>query len=114
ADARVLPQPGWLPGLHARTAARLRQEAGGRERLIAQHLGREPHARPARQETVLRITLALRGARLRGLAEGRREHDPSQERLQVPAAAHEVDRQRVEQLLVRRQLALRAEVLLRG
>ena len=50
-------KPGRLIRLHRRPADLLHQQPGDRQRLIAHHLGRQPEARSARQQAVLRIAL---------------------------------------------------------
>ena len=107
---QFLPQARRLIRFHRRAADLVHQQAGYRQRLVAHHLRREPHARTARQQTVLRIFLQQLRRHLRRLSISRAHHDGLLHRLHVPAVAHELRRQPVQQFRIRRPLALRAEI----
>ena len=110
---RRLPETVGLRRKDARAAELSRKQAAQGHRLVAHHLGLEPHSRCPRQQAVSRIPRPELGSRLRRLPIGRRRHDQPQQRLRVPARILIVDRQPVEQLGVARRLALRAEVFFR-
>ena len=88
------------------------QQAAEGQRLVADHLGLQPKPRAARQQRLRGSCASISGGHSRRLAVGRRRDDQPQQRLDVPAASHELDGQPVEQFRVGRGVALRAEVLL--
>ncbi len=69
-----------------------------------------PEPRPARQQAIVRVFLALLGRDGGRLPVGRRLDEQPEESLDVPARFAEFDGQPVEQLGMRRQLAGDAEV----
>ena len=113
AERHLLPEALRLIRQHARAADLVVEQAARRQRGVADHLGRQAEARPAREQPVLGILLEQRRRRLRRLAVGRRRHDQPLHRPDVPAGADELGRQPVEQLRMHRRLALHAEVFLR-
>ena len=52
---QLVPEPGRLVRLHRRPADPLDQQPAEAQRLVADHLGRQPEPRPARQQAVLGI-----------------------------------------------------------
>src|SRR6185436_7692842 len=76
-------------------------------------LGVDAEARPAREPAVVGIALAQLARHARRLPVRRRGQDQSLELLHAPAARDELEREPVEELGMRRALALRAEVLAR-
>ena len=98
---------------HRRAVHFARKQPARRERLVAHHLGAEPEARPAREQPVAGVALGQRGRDFRRLPIRRRGHEQPEKLLHVPLFAHQLGGQPVEQLGVRRQLALRAEFLAR-
>ncbi len=54
---QLVPEPGRLVRFHGRTAGSLDQEPGEPKRLVADHLGRQPQPRPARQQAVLGVAI---------------------------------------------------------
>ena len=56
--ASSLPEAGGWYGLTRRAAELLDQQAANGQRLVADHLGGEPEARPAGEQPVLRVLLA--------------------------------------------------------
>ena len=87
------------------------EQAGDRQRLVAQHFGREATARAACQQAVLRIAFGERRTDRGRLLIGRRRNEQLEHALGIPAAIAIVDRQPIEQLGMRRGFALRAELL---
>ena len=100
-----------MVGLHRRATELFDQQAGDEQRLIADHFGRQPQARGMRQQTVVGIALQRLGRFLGRLAVGRAHHHGFQDLFDAPAFLLELDRQPVQQLGMRRLLALRAEVV---
>ena len=82
--------------------------------MVSDHFGCQAEHRTTRQQQVRRIFLAGLRRRGRGLPERRAQHETAEHRFGVPTTADEVDGQSVEQLRVRGQVALHAEVLARG
>ena len=82
----LFPQPFGLIGEHARSTEPLDQQAADRERVVANHLRRQPEARPAGQQPILRILFQQLRRDSRSLpVRGRRDDQPLH-RAHVPAA----------------------------
>ena len=106
-------RPGGLVRLHRRPAEFLDQQAAGEQRLVADHLGRQPEPRAAGEQAVLRVAREQLG----------RDHATTADRsrsmtMQSCAAvftsqprADELVGEPVEQFGMRRAIALRAEIL---
>ena len=71
AVGQLVPEAGRLVGLHGRPADPLDQQPGEPKRLVADHLGRQPEPRPARQQPVLGVALEQRRRDSRRLPVGR-------------------------------------------
>ena len=111
AVGQLFPQTLGLIGVNAGSANLRTQKAADSERIVAHRLGRQPEARTASQQPVLRVLFEQLGRDARGLPVRCRGDDQTLHRLDVPARAHELRGQPVEQLRVAGWLALRAEVL---
>ena len=107
------PDPFGLIGLHAGASDCGRKQAARRQRQVAHHLGVHAEARPARKEPVLGIDLELVFTDPGGLPVRRRRHHQADQLFDVPAGLAEFHGQPVEQLRVRRRLALRSEIFRR-
>ena len=107
-----LPEAVGLRRVDRRTAHLVAQQAAQGQGLVADHLRLE--AIPGRpcQEPVPRVFRLQLGPDLRRLAIRRRGDDQAEQGLRVPARAHVLAGQPVEQLGMARRLALGAEVLL--
>jgi chemotaxis response regulator CheB len=95
-----------LRGLHRRAVHLGTQESRHGQRLVADHLGREPEPRAAGQQAVVGVALDKLGTDLRGLLIGGRGHELLHKPFHVPLRGDQLGRQPVEQLRVRRQLPL--------
>ena len=113
AEAHDFPDVGRLVRLRPRPAHLRRQRAARGQRVVAHHLRIHAETRPARQQPVLRILLDLFRRDVSRLPVRRRCHDEREKFLHIPARFAELHRQPVEQFLIRRTLALRAEILRR-
>ncbi len=84
---QLVPEPGRLVRFHGRAAGSLDQQPGEPKRLVADHLGRQPQPRPARQQAVLGVAIEPFRVDARRLPVCRaRDHQPEQV-LDVPAGA---------------------------
>ena len=108
---QLIPEPRRLIRLHGRTAGSLHEQAREFERLVTDHLCRQPQPRGMRQQSVFGIALRSFSSQARRLAVGLARHDRPQQALHVPARAHELDRQPVEQRGMGGRLALGTEVV---
>ena len=95
---------------HGRAAALLDQKTGNQQRLIANHFGRQPQTRAPRQQSILRIALQQLRSHSRALPISRARDDRLEQSFRIPAALLEFNRQPIEQLRMRRQFALSAEI----
>ena len=108
---RGLERLAHLVGVHRRAAERGLQQAGGGERVVANHFGGQAQTRAAREPLVLRVISHRLRVGEAALAIHATHHDGLQQRLRVPAALDETQRQPVQHLGIKRLLPLAAEVL---
>ena len=108
---RHVPDAVRLDRVDARAEHLAAEQTARRQRRVANHLGFQAHARAAREQPVVRIALGKRRRDGRRLPVGRRHHDRLDQRLLAPALRHQLGREPVEQLGMRRRRALRSEVL---
>ena len=102
-----------LRGLHARPPLFSREQARRRERLVADHLRRQPHAGSTGDESVLRITGDEFGSGSGGLpVGGTRDHQPH-DGLRIPPAIDQFACQPIEQLRMAWQFSLAAKLFAR-
>ena len=107
-------QRGRQRGLDARAAQLRVQEPADGQAEVANHLGLDPESVLPRQQGVARVAIGQVGPVPRRLTVSRGGDDQPDQALPAPAGRHELRRQPVEQLGVRRRFALEAEVLRRG
>ena len=100
-----------LRGMHARPPLLSREQPCRGERLIADHLCRQPHAGSARHEPIFRIASDEFGRGSGSLSVGGARDDESDDGLRIPAPIDQLARQPIEQLGMARQLTLAAKLL---
>ncbi len=110
-DIRFLfPEPCRLIRLDRRPAKLAGEEPARRQCSISDHLGGKPQPWPSTEQGVIGISREKLRRSLRRLPVSRRGHNLPPQVLHVPARVDEVTRQPVEQLGMRGQLSLAAEV----
>ena len=110
AEGDGFPDVDRLVGADRRAADFRAEETAERERLIAQNFGVEAEARGAGEQFVFRIKREQFRRDVGILAIGAGGDEQANEGFYVPAGAHELAGEPVEQLGMRRGIALRAEI----
>ena len=111
AGRRGFERLGEIVGVDGRAADFFHEEAAHRQRLVANHFGRQTVARSAREPDVFRIVRHDLGRGEAALPVGLREHDGFEERLHIPAGADKLAGEPIEQLGIFGAVALAAEVI---